>query len=81
MQVAVFAPLAGSFTYLWPEMLGKAEIGIRVLVPFGHTKKLGVVIGTSSTLGDSPALAGPRTALLSYPSGGSLEYGFGLGCA
>ncbi|MDQ6998181.1 MAG: DEAD/DEAH box helicase, partial [Mariprofundus sp.] len=44
VEIAVFAPLAGTFTYLWPDYLGKTITGIRVQVPFGKGKRIGVVI-------------------------------------
>ncbi|RMH51207.1 MAG: primosomal protein N' [Zetaproteobacteria bacterium] len=44
VDVALFAPLAEPFTYLWPEGLGRPETGIRVLVPLGATaQRMGVV--------------------------------------
>ena len=48
IDVAVFAPLPGSYTYTWPGSLGEAEIGIRVLVPFGRGRHYGVVTGIAA---------------------------------
>jgi len=48
VDVAVFAPLAGTFTYRWPADLGQVIAGIRVQVPFGRSKRLGVIIATTS---------------------------------
>jgi len=45
VEVAVFAPLAGSFTYLWPALLGEPQAGIRVQIPFGRGKRFGLVLG------------------------------------
>ncbi|MBF0282371.1 MAG: primosomal protein N' [Zetaproteobacteria bacterium] len=36
VDVAVFAPLADLYTYRWDDALGVAEIGLRVMVPFGQ---------------------------------------------
>ncbi|MDX8412198.1 MAG: primosomal protein N' [Mariprofundaceae bacterium] len=44
VQVAVFAPLTGSYTYYWPESLGEPQRGIRVLVPFGRSRRNGMVV-------------------------------------
>jgi len=44
VKVAVFAPLNKKFQYIWPKELGEPEVGIRVLVPFGHGKRLGVIL-------------------------------------
>ncbi|TLS76026.1 primosomal protein N' [Mariprofundus erugo] len=44
VEVAVFSPLPGSFTYSWPEELGEACAGIRVRVPFGKGFRNGVVL-------------------------------------
>ena len=45
VDVAVFAPLAGSFTYVWPGSLGEPQAGIRVQVPFGRGYRFGLVLG------------------------------------
>jgi len=44
VEVAVFSPLVGTFTYQWPASLGKPLIGIRVQVPFGKGKRFGMVV-------------------------------------
>ena len=44
VEIAVFAPLSGTFTYLWPDFLGQAISGIRVEVPFGRGKRIGVIM-------------------------------------
>jgi len=48
VEVAVFTPLPGSYTYSWPSNLGMPEPGIRVVVPFGRASKKAVVIEVSS---------------------------------
>ncbi|MFQ5582749.1 MAG: primosomal protein N', partial [Mariprofundaceae bacterium] len=45
VDVAVFAPLSGTYTYIWPKSLGTPEAGIRVLVPFGRGRRIGVITG------------------------------------
>jgi len=45
VEVAVFAPLAGSFTYRWPGSLGEPLVGIRVQIPFGRGYRFGLVLG------------------------------------
>jgi len=48
VDVAVFAPLPGSFTYIWPASFDAPETGMRVLVPFGRGRRLGVVTGLAA---------------------------------
>jgi len=48
VEVAVFSPLAGSFTYRWPQSLGIPTVGIRIRIPFGNGKRSGIVLGTVS---------------------------------
>jgi len=43
VRVIVFAPLWQIFDYVWPELLGEALVGIRILVPFGHGKRTAVI--------------------------------------
>ena len=52
VEIAVFAPLAGTFTYLWPAFLGKIATGIRVQIPFGKGKRIGVVINYTTAAPD-----------------------------
>ena len=49
VQVAVPAPLRRKFDYLLPESINPAtlKIGMRVLVPFGKTQKIALVLGLS----------------------------------
>ena len=44
VEVAVFAPLPGSFTYLWPQLLGQPLCGIRVQIPFGKGTRFGLLL-------------------------------------
>ncbi len=44
LQVVVFAPLWGHFDYVWPVSLGQPVVGIRVLIPFGHSQRMAVVV-------------------------------------
>ncbi|MFQ5346155.1 MAG: primosomal protein N', partial [Mariprofundus sp.] len=44
VEVAVFSPLAGSFTYLWPDAFGEPLAGIRVQIPFGKAYRFGLVL-------------------------------------
>ncbi|OIO67075.1 MAG: primosomal protein N' [Zetaproteobacteria bacterium CG1_02_53_45] len=48
VEVAVFSPLPGTFTYSWPEGLGQALKGIRVQVPFGRGRRLGLLMATDA---------------------------------
>ncbi|MDQ6977486.1 MAG: DEAD/DEAH box helicase family protein, partial [Ghiorsea sp.] len=43
IRATVFAPLWQSFDYAWPDDLGEPKTGIRVVVPFGHSKRVAVV--------------------------------------
>jgi len=43
VEIAVFAPLNKTFTYQWPKWLGEPQPGIRVYVPFGRGRRLGVI--------------------------------------
>ncbi|MDQ6982789.1 MAG: primosomal protein N', partial [Mariprofundus sp.] len=52
VEVAVFSPLAGSFTYRWPGCLGEPLTGIRVQVPFGKGSRFGVILGEAKPLAD-----------------------------
>ncbi|MDQ6959616.1 MAG: hypothetical protein Q9M27_01195, partial [Mariprofundaceae bacterium] len=47
VEVAVFAPLNKTFTYQWPDWLGEPLPGIRVHVPFGRGRRLGMVWRTT----------------------------------
>ena len=44
VRVAVFAPLWTCFDYLWPAELAVPELGLRIHIPFGHGKRVGVVL-------------------------------------
>jgi len=43
VRAFVFAPLWQSFDYAWPDDLGESQVGIRIVVPFGHSKRVAVV--------------------------------------
>jgi len=45
----VFSPLPGTFTYSWPEGFGQPLKGIRVQVPFGRGRRLGLLMATDAT--------------------------------
>jgi len=53
VEVAVFAPLNKTFTYQWPEWLGEPQPGMRVHVPFGRGRRLGVVWRTTVSPSDT----------------------------
>ncbi len=44
VEVAVFSPLHGVYSYLWPEYLGLPVAGLRVRIPFGKGWRTGIVI-------------------------------------
>ncbi|GAV19760.1 primosomal protein N' [Mariprofundus micogutta] len=50
VEVAVFSPLAGTFTYRWPESLGEPVNGIRVQVPFGRGKRFGIIASIDASV-------------------------------
>ncbi|WP_018294072.1 primosomal protein N' [Mariprofundus ferrooxydans] len=56
IEVAVFSPLPGCFSYSWPPEFGEPAVGIRVQVPFGKGTRTGVVLRLSVTLPDSVEL-------------------------
>ncbi len=47
-----------TFTYLWPQALGRPVCGIRVHVPFGRSRRLGVVVGVISEVPDGMEVKG-----------------------
>jgi len=57
IEVAVPLPVTGTFTYSVPEeLVGRAVVGARVLVPFGRRKVTGFVVAA----GVKPAVAGVK---------------------
>ncbi len=48
VEVAVFSPLPGCFTYLWPKSLGTPVTAIRVQVPFGKGIRFGFVLNITA---------------------------------
>jgi len=47
VEVAVFSPMRGLFTYLWPASLGEPEPGLRVRVPFGRSVRSGLLVSVA----------------------------------
>ena len=43
IRAVVFAPLWQSYDYAWASDLGKPQAGVRIVVPFGHSKRVAVV--------------------------------------
>ncbi|PIW44346.1 MAG: primosomal protein N' [Zetaproteobacteria bacterium CG12_big_fil_rev_8_21_14_0_65_54_13] len=56
IEVAVFSPLPGCFSYSWPPEFGEAVVGMRVQVPFGNGTRTGVVLRLSETMPDNVEL-------------------------
>ncbi|MDT8376833.1 MAG: primosomal protein N' [Mariprofundaceae bacterium] len=54
VDVAVFAPLHGTYTYQWPETLGEPEPGLRIRVPFGNGWRNGVVLLAHNNAPEQP---------------------------
>ena len=48
VDVAVFAPLPGSYTYLWPDELGEPVCAVRVQIPFGKGTRFGLILSITS---------------------------------
>jgi len=81
LRVALDLPLPRLFDYSWPEA-GKADIGMRVLVPFGNKQAVGVIVGLADTseisgeklksalriLGETPALGRDWMELVQFCS-------------
>ena len=64
VEVAVFAPLPGTFTYLWPAKLGTPRVGIRVQVPFGKGVRPGVLASINRSANISASGLKPVTDCL-----------------
>jgi primosomal protein N' (replication factor Y) len=60
VEIAVFSPLPGAYTYIWPQALAVPEPGLRVLVPFGSGKRLGVVLRQIQHIGETASGKGLR---------------------
>jgi primosomal protein N' (replication factor Y) len=59
LRVAIDAPLAVNFDYLAPADATPADVGLRVVVPFGTGRRVGVILAVlplqgSETAGDAP---------------------------
>ncbi|MDX8396666.1 MAG: primosomal protein N' [Mariprofundaceae bacterium] len=52
VEVAVFAPLKSLFTYQWPESLGLPVEGLRIRIPFGRGKRVGMILTVSENKPD-----------------------------
>ena len=44
LRVAIDAPLAASFDYLAPAEVTPADVGYRVVVPFGAGRRVGLIL-------------------------------------
>ena len=66
LRVAVFAPLPGLFDYLPPTGLGKVvpAPGMRVLVPFGRSRRTGMIVELAQRTEQAPARLKPIDSLL-----------------
>jgi len=52
VDVSVFSPLRGTFSYIWPESLGDPDVGLRVRVPFGRNSvRNGLVVAVQREAG------------------------------
>ena len=67
VEVAVFSPLAGCFSYSWPVALGEAFVGTRVQVALGKGTRSGVVMRLSDALPDNMKLKPVLDRLDVYP--------------
>jgi len=48
VEITVFSPMRGLFSYLWPASLGEPEPGLRVRIPFGRSVRSGLVVAVGS---------------------------------
>ena len=66
LRTAVPAPLSQLFDYLPPTALNGAQVqpGMRVLVPFGRSRKVAVVVATGSEPGVAATRVRPAIELL-----------------
>ncbi len=54
-DVAVLAPVEGSFTYrIGPDLAGRVRPGARVLVPFGRRRMTGIALGAPAARSSAP---------------------------
>ena len=69
LRVAVAAPLAGLFDYLPPAAATPpAQPGCRVLVPFGHGRRIGIIVATAGETDQDPKRLKPvETVLDAHP--------------
>ena len=52
VRIAISGPLKQNFTYRLPDGLDELQLGQRVVVPFGRTRKLGFYLGPQAAAGD-----------------------------
>ena len=70
LRVAIDAPLASSFDYRAPADVTQADVGHRVVVPFGSGRRVGLILGVlpledaSDPAAPDPALLKPAEAVL-----------------
>lgn len=55
LRVAIDAPLAASFDYLAPADVCPADVGCRVVVPFGRGRRVGLILAVLPLTDDDPA--------------------------
>ena len=63
LRVAIDAPLAASFDYLAPPDATPADIGLRVVVPFGTGRRVGLILAVLSLDADLDPDAPPAAQL------------------
>ena len=68
LQIAIPSPCMNSFDYLLPEKLSKntLEPGIRILVPFGHQKKIGILLAQKKSSSIKKEKLKPIIAILDH---------------
>ena len=63
LRVAVDAPLAASFDYLAPADATPADVGYRVVIPFGAGRRVGLILAVLPLHGDADPTAPDSTQL------------------
>lgn len=59
LRVAIDAPLAVNFDYLAPADSTPADVGLRVVVPFGSGRRVGIILAVLPLSGDGAAADAP----------------------
>lgn len=59
LRVAIDAPLAVNFDYLAPADSTPADVGLRVVVPFGSGRRVGIILAVLPLSGDGSAADAP----------------------